>query len=284
MNTYVNKIMQIATPNKYTNWYISIVSRGISRATTRSHAKKLLGYTEGHHIYPRFASSTVEAKDKNNIVFLTAKEHFVCHWLLTKMLVGEYRQKSFAALGKFMQVNALQKRILNSNEYEAVRKANALWQHNGGNNRKKAKETVAKQTAEQKAEISKKRKVASKIHNSDRQWITNGVDTKRVKITEQIPAGWYIGRSNVASSWNAERTAASKLRFASMTQEERSAMYSSSYLRDETSLATWREKFKATMGKPKFMNNGIKNTFAPEHKQQALLDAGWVFGKLRDIR
>ena len=39
-------------------------------------------YTEQHHILPRSLGGT---DDPPNIVRLTAREHFICHWLLTKM-------------------------------------------------------------------------------------------------------------------------------------------------------------------------------------------------------
>lgn len=40
------------------------------------------GYTERHHIVPRCMDGT---NDPSNIVTLTAREHFLCHWLLTKI-------------------------------------------------------------------------------------------------------------------------------------------------------------------------------------------------------
>jgi hypothetical protein len=40
------------------------------------------GYTETHHIIPRSLGGT---NDKENLVDLTAREHFICHLLLTKM-------------------------------------------------------------------------------------------------------------------------------------------------------------------------------------------------------
>lgn len=40
------------------------------------------GYTECHHILPK---SLGGSNDKNNLVNLTAREHFICHLLLTKI-------------------------------------------------------------------------------------------------------------------------------------------------------------------------------------------------------
>lgn len=73
--------------NKYTSWYYSIVNKAINRT--------IEGYSEKHHIIPRTLGGT---NNKNNIVVLTAREHFVCHLLLTKMLNNQERQKMVYAL------------------------------------------------------------------------------------------------------------------------------------------------------------------------------------------
>ena len=67
--------------NKYTKWYVNIISAAQSR--------DISGYTEKHHIIPK---SLGGSNKKKNLVKLTAREHFVCHWLLTKM-VSDIKQK-----------------------------------------------------------------------------------------------------------------------------------------------------------------------------------------------
>ena len=62
--------------NKYTHWYYSIIDAAVSRIT-------LTDYTEKHHIVPRSLGGD---NSVSNLVRLTAKEHFVCHRLLTKMV------------------------------------------------------------------------------------------------------------------------------------------------------------------------------------------------------
>ena len=66
--------------NKYTRWYYTIVHR----AQTRT----ILEYTEKHHIIPKSCGGN---NSKDNLVSLTAKEHFICHLLLTKMTDGQHR-------------------------------------------------------------------------------------------------------------------------------------------------------------------------------------------------
>jgi hypothetical protein len=68
--------------NKYTRWYYNIVNLAKERTIT--------GYTEKHHIIPKSCGGD---NSKENLVVLTAKEHFICHLLLTKMVVGHYRHK-----------------------------------------------------------------------------------------------------------------------------------------------------------------------------------------------
>jgi hypothetical protein len=73
--------------NKYTHWYNSI----IESARTRTFE----GYKERHHIIPR---SLGGSNDKHNLVDLTAREHFICHWLLVKIYTGEDKSKMIYAL------------------------------------------------------------------------------------------------------------------------------------------------------------------------------------------
>jgi hypothetical protein len=72
--------------NKYTKYYNNIIAKASSR--------KLDEYTEKHHIIPRCMGGS-NAKD--NLVILTAKEHFICHLLLTKMLTGPLKYKMVKA-------------------------------------------------------------------------------------------------------------------------------------------------------------------------------------------
>jgi len=80
--------------NKYTICYYNIVNRAKSRASTRKDAKKLFGYTEKHHIIPKALGGT---NTVDNLVYLTAREHFICHLLLTKMVDGKAQHQMVKA-------------------------------------------------------------------------------------------------------------------------------------------------------------------------------------------
>ena len=74
--------------NKYTTWYYQI----IISAQHRSLPQHL--YTEKHHIIPRSLGGD---NSPENLVKLTAREHFVCHLLLCKMTEGNARAKMLHA-------------------------------------------------------------------------------------------------------------------------------------------------------------------------------------------
>lgn len=95
------KLNDIVLSNKYTKWYFSICTNAKSRARTRSEAKTILGIVEGHHILPK------SIEPNSEIVYVSVKEHFVLHHLLTKMLTGQHKHKMIYALNQFLQGRSL---------------------------------------------------------------------------------------------------------------------------------------------------------------------------------
>ena len=75
--------------NKYTRWYNNIIQQAQSRILPKSE------YKERHHIIPRSLGGN---NNSSNLVKLTAREHFICHWLLTKMVQGEAKKSMLYAL------------------------------------------------------------------------------------------------------------------------------------------------------------------------------------------
>ena len=71
----------IFTQNKYTTWYFLLVNS--RKMMTRNSI-----YTENHHIIPECLGG-IDSLD--NLVHLTAREHFIAHVLLTKMTTGKAR-------------------------------------------------------------------------------------------------------------------------------------------------------------------------------------------------
>lgn len=133
--------------NKYTNIYYSIIDSAMSRTL-------LAGYTERHHIIPKSLGGT---NSSDNLVVLTAKEHFICHRLLTKMTTGKHKAKMINAAWALANLKTpYQSRIkINSSTYAILRtqfsETHAQWrtgQHH-------SIETRAKMSVSQKGRASK---------------------------------------------------------------------------------------------------------------------------------
>lgn len=98
--------------NKYLIYYYAIV--------TRAKTRMIDGYVEKHHIIPRSlgGKNTIE-----NLVSLTAREHFICHRLLTKITSGEDRYKMLHAAWRCANTSSGR---INSRTYEIVKKERSI--------------------------------------------------------------------------------------------------------------------------------------------------------------
>lgn len=76
--------------NKYRRWHDQIIDRARVRSLPDV-------YVEKHHVTPRSLGGSNGA---SNIVRLTYREHFLVHWLLTKMTSGEARKKMCLAMSR----------------------------------------------------------------------------------------------------------------------------------------------------------------------------------------
>ena len=105
--------MHIFTENKYTRWYYNIINRAITRPP--------VGYSETHHIIPKCLGGS---NNLENLVSLTAREHYLCHLLLPKMVEGQARHKTLFALWRMVHGSSDQKRHkVNSLQYSKIKLA-----------------------------------------------------------------------------------------------------------------------------------------------------------------
>jgi hypothetical protein len=106
------------SPKFHDNKYLRVYSQIIQRAKLRS----LDGYVEKHHILPTSLGGYNIAE---NIVRLTAREHFIVHELLIRFTSGTDRQKMCYALSFFRTSNTKHKRKLTARQYQVARLAHA---------------------------------------------------------------------------------------------------------------------------------------------------------------
>ena len=151
--------------NKYTRWYYNI----IRRAQTRSSSD----YTEKHHIVPR---SLGGGNAKDNLVALTAREHFVCHLLLTKMTLGNDLFKMKHALSMIMNAKNIGngRYVPASRIYEYVKKCHLEALKEGWTEEKR------KIHSEKISKISKGRKMseATKEKHRNKVWTEKAIQNR----------------------------------------------------------------------------------------------------------
>lgn len=122
--------------NKYSKWYFNIIESALT------HSREQDPFFEIHHILPKCMGGT---NDQENLVKLSFREHFLCHWLLTKMVKEKpLKLKLSFALHMFRTGNIdYQRPPLSSRQFEAIKRS------------VKANQTGRKLSDEHKQKISK---------------------------------------------------------------------------------------------------------------------------------
>ena len=130
----------------------------------------VIGYSEKHHILPKSLGGNDE---EENLICLTAREHFICHWLLTKMQrLGSTEYYKMIKAFMMMSVSSDNQERYNSKIFEKYKiefsKAQKLSQTGKGNSQ----------------------------HGS--RWINNPElkQNKKLKMNENLEDGWFFGRVN----------------------------------------------------------------------------------------
>ena len=133
--------------NKYTKRYYQIIDSAKSRKLSLS------TYVENHHIIPKALNGTDE---KANLVSLTAREHFICHWLLTKMTSGTNKNSMVYALLFMQRSNKTQERydtLITSRVYESYKKLHSKIVSKSKKGKPLSEETKLKMSLAKKGKI-----------------------------------------------------------------------------------------------------------------------------------
>lgn len=166
--------------NKYTNTYYNIINNAKSRTLSCD------VYTEKHHIIP---NSLGGDNSKDNLIVLTAREHFICHWLLTKMTLYESRRKMVYAL-KMMFANKTTNRytIPSARLYQLL-KIKFSRNNNGSNGHK---------------------------------WYTNGINNLMLPVFTIPPSNYLPGRTFLQSTKEKISQSASTRQYTTETKQKMS--------------------------------------------------------------
>lgn len=179
--------------NKYTTWYYNIINNAKNRTS--------IEHTDKHHIIPR---SLGGSNDKDNLVSLTRREHFICHLLLVKMTEG--KDKSKMSQAAFYMRNVRKSRI-NARTYELLRASANAYQRQlktGGRHSEETKTKISKtQTGKPSNYTGKNHTSATKNKISVGRGHRNPIGNKRWVVnkdglsfrSDTIPDGFKLGRT-----------------------------------------------------------------------------------------
>lgn len=130
--------------NKYSCYYYSI----INRAKSRDLSKEI--YTETHHVIPKSLGGD---NTKENLVKLTAREHFICHLLLPRMLTGIAKRNMTFAIWSMLNRDHSKQRSrhkVNSHTYQRLKIQVAIASSQLHKGKIVSKETRAKMSKSRK--------------------------------------------------------------------------------------------------------------------------------------
>jgi len=112
----MNGLHNILKNNKYSKWYVELVSK----------ERKLIStYVEHHHIIPKSCGGS---NDKDNIIVLSAREHYIAHLLLVKAVKSPFYYKmlcAFTAMSMKSKSTYERYHKINSVIYENLKKKRA---------------------------------------------------------------------------------------------------------------------------------------------------------------
>lgn len=181
--------------------YEKIYNQIIERAKKRI----IEDYTEKHHIIPKCLGGT---DDEENLVNLTAREHFLVHWLLCNIYTDNLKIK-FAFVMMCNVKNGKQRRYTpSSRSFEYARKCmleinKELGRQKVGKKYPKLSEAKKgyKFSNESRQKMSNSHKNLSQHHrdniNKSKQnmmWVNNGISETLIYKTDTIPYGYHLGR------------------------------------------------------------------------------------------
>jgi hypothetical protein len=139
--------------NKYTRWYYNIINTAKARQINT-------GYTERHHIIPRSLDGT---DDADNLVDLTAHEHFVCHLLLPKMLTGKPKRSMCYAAWQMTNVH-------NRERYSPTARIYSLLKEQLSKSYKGVPKTYSSFAGKRHTEETKRKQSDVKIGKNNPMW------------------------------------------------------------------------------------------------------------------
>lgn len=153
-------------------------------------------YYEKHHIIPRCIGGM---DNKDNLVYLTAREHYIAHWLLIKINPNIW--KLYFAFYKMSRMNRKNGRVISSKQFSRGRSylaqgAKLRSEHynpgKSANARRKAKERMSSDENPMR-KYPEKNPFLGKSYVKGKKWYNNGTTNIYLSCDEKVPRGFILG-------------------------------------------------------------------------------------------
>jgi len=212
----------------YKKIYDSICNRAKLQLKDRIERKKTGEYYEGHHIVPKCLGGTGWPTQVNhpNIVLVTAREHFLCHWLLHEMYPNDYKlAKAFQMICSIKDKNqprytpssrVIEYAKLKSSELHSLYMKNVFWtddmkqkmseKHTGKKHSEEVKKIISKRIKESITEESKiemSRRVSGDLNPSKRKSVRLKMSqSAKNRPSTKCPHCNKVGPINQMKQWH----------------------------------------------------------------------------------
>jgi hypothetical protein len=166
-----------------------------STICNRGKESRKLDYSEVHHIMPRCLGGT---DDPENLTRLTYREHYIVHWILTKMHKDEPKiQYAFLCMLRDPHGNRkLTSRMVDTikRNYSEFKKWHSKIENPGRSlkSREKAKARMLSNENPMK-KFPEKNPFLGKSYVIGRKWYNNGIENKYLFDNEVVPEGFVKG-------------------------------------------------------------------------------------------
>lgn len=222
--------------------YKTIYEQLVKRGQQENRQKNKNVYYEEHHIIPKCINGS---NDTQNLVLLTAREHFIAHWLLTKIYPNE--PKIIFAFNSFSM-----------KLYGVYNATGQLDKYCTSTNYEYARQKVIK--------LLRGRPCSEKLKNVlfDTTYINNGVENKRIKNQDlqlYIDNGWIKGRIKYKRKSPTNQT---RMKISQSNKGRKASQGSINFFKNNKHY--WLSK-----------NNKTIQVF--EKDLQKYLDEGWIRGR-----
>jgi hypothetical protein len=190
----------------YKKHYDLLCSRG-------KQERNIQEYYEKHHIVPRCMGGSDE---KDNLTALTFREHYIAHWLLSKMYPNHVGiQYSFLCM---MRGGKTHGRVLTSRMIETIKKNFKIFKRwhtkltNPGKSEKsrtKARERMLSDENPMK-KTPEKNPFLGKSYVKGKRWYNNGLENRYLGAHDIVPEGFVPGMKPYQRITNGKKTGHNK--------------------------------------------------------------------------